>query len=489
MLPECGRARFGLGVVRANAISMTRSPEEATQELRAAWDDMMDSMAAARDCLDVAERMPAPPSDRMLAEGYRYLMGYMHGAIERAFHSDPYRPQFHNALSPITRATIDNADAVYFYAAIDGRETYLVRGQAGAHGHWRSPGVAVPDVAVPRAPHYMIFEASEGVLAGDSGDLSELMPGTKAQTGRLDSSTIEVAEDGSFEILFAPDRPADWRGNFVSTFRKVEIPHPTDAERGPERFADYISGRQLFYDWEAEEAIHLEISCLGRLGRPSEIYSTERAAHEIRRCGETARNQIQFWNAFWTILMGTYGERPGTLPGIGFKRNEFNQMNVAGLATGGGMSTNLYAGTIADLAADEALIVENRISIPPQYVGMQLGNLWGESLEYANRVGSRNGAQARVDQDGQIRWVIAHQDPGVQNWVDTSGHSQVFVAPRWAYSETPEKKDWPEVRCRKVRFDEVREALPDTTPEFSAEQRRAEIALRQRHVQKRFRCF
>ena len=465
---------------------MRRSPEEATSELQAAWDDMMASLGEARDCLDVPDRMPAPASDRMLAEGYRYLMGYLHAAIERAFHSDPQQPQFHNALSPITRATIDNADAIYFYAAIDGRESYLVRGQTWDHAHWRDPGAVC---TAPKAPHYMIFEASEGVLAGDSGDLTELMPGTKAQTGRLDSSTIEVALDGSFEILFAPRRPADWTGNFVSTFRHMDSPHPTDPERGPERFADYISGRQLFYDWSIEEAIHLEISCLDRVGQVPPIYSTDRAAAELRRCGQTARNQIQFWNAFWTILMGTYGERPGTLPGIGFRRNEFNQMNVAGLATGGGMSTNLYAGTIAALGPDEALIVENQILETPQYVGLQLGNLWGESLEYAHRVGSRNGAQARVDTDGRLRWVIAHGDPGVQNWVDTSGHPEVFVAPRWAYSQTPEKKDWPQVRCRKVPFGEVRDHLPKDTPTFSSEERQAEIKVRQRHVQQRFRCF
>lgn len=465
---------------------MKESPEEATVVLRAAWDDMMLSLADARDCLDVPSRMPAPASDRLLAEGYRYLMGYWHAAIERAFHSDPWQPQFHNALSPITRATIDNADAIYFYAAIDGRESYRVRGKTGHRDHWKDPTAAVE---APKAPHYLIFEASEGVLAGDSGDLTELMPGTKTQTGRLDSSVLEAAPDGTFEILFAPERPKDWQGNFVSTLREVDAPHPTDPARGRERFADYISGRQLFYDWSREEAIHLEISCLSRVGVASEPYATSRAAQELRRCGETARNQIQFWNAFWTILMGTYGERPGTLPGIGFRRNEFNQMNVAGLATGGGMSTNLYAGTIAALEPEEALLVENWIPTPPQYVGLQLGNLWGESLEYASRVGSRNGSQVHVDSDGRIRWVVAHRDPGVRNWVDTSGHPEVFVAPRWAYSETPEKKDWPQVSCRKVRLDELRQHLPADTPDFSAEERRVEIAVRQRHVQKRFRCF
>ena len=28
-------------------------------------------------------------------------------------------------------------------------------------------------------------------------------------------------------------------------------------------FADYVSGRQLFYDWENEEPIQLTIECLG----------------------------------------------------------------------------------------------------------------------------------------------------------------------------------------------------------------------------------
>ena len=52
--------------------------------LRAAWDEMLTDLARARDAIDQPERMPAPPSDRNLAEGYRYLMGYsaIHAAIE-----------------------------------------------------------------------------------------------------------------------------------------------------------------------------------------------------------------------------------------------------------------------------------------------------------------------------------------------------------------------------------------------------------------------
>jgi len=465
---------------------MANASQDARKELRAAWDDMIQSLQEARDAIDQPELMPPPPSDRILAEGYRYLMGYAHAAVERAFHADPDRPHFRNALSIITRATIDNADAIYFYAPIDGRESYLLRGETGDARHRRGEA---PAPAGRKAPHYVIFEASWGVLAGDSGDLSELRPGMKTLTGHIDSSTIEVGDDGSFEILFAPERPEGHSGNFVSTLKIVERPHPTDPTVPAERYASYVSGRQLFYDWEREDAIHLEMVQLGAEGTHREPYGPEAAAREIRRCGEIVKNQMRFWNAFWTVLMGTHGERPGSIPGMAFPRNAFNTINAASGATGGGMSTNLYAGGVAELGPDEALIVENRIALQPQYVGFQLGNLWGESIEYASQVGSRNGRQSRVDDDGVIRFVIAHRDPGVPNWLDTTGQREVFMAPRWAYSETPDPEQWPTVTATKVPFDEIRAHLPPQTPTVTPEERRQEIALRQRHVRKRFRAF
>ncbi len=458
----------------------------AKEALRGAWDEMIQVLEHARDAIDQPDLMPAPDNDRNLAEGYRYLMGFVHAAVERAFHSDPARPQFRNALSVITRGTIDNADAVYFYTPIEGREQYLIRGNAGDSSHWRGETTAS---GLRKAPHYLIFEASSGCLAGDSGDLSELRPGMKTQTGRLDSSQIQVNPDGSFDILLAPERPADYNGNFISTLKIINRAHPTDPTIQPERYATYVSGRQLFNDWEHEEAIHFEITQLGNEGSHALAYSPERAAQEIRHFGEIVKNQMVFWNAFWTIPMGTYGERPGTIPGIGFKRNAFNQINAASGATGGGMSTNLYAGGIFELESDEALIIENRIQLQPHYVGFQLGNLWGESMEYANQIGSLNGHQMSVDPDGVIRLVVAHNDPGIPNWLDTSGHREGFMTPRWAYSETPDPEQWPSITVIKVPFKDIRAHLPESTAVVTHEQRREQIKIRQRHVQRRFRAF
>ena len=465
---------------------MTMDANDAKDTLRQAWDEMITTLQAARDAIDHPELMPPPPGDRNLAEGYRYLMGFVHSAVERAFHDDRERPQFRNALSTITRATIDNADAIYFYAPIDGSKTYRIHGDAGDSRHWRGEKAVIGE---RKAPHYLIFEASSGGLAGDSGTLLELRPGTKTQTGMLDSSRLAVNDDGSFDILLAPQCPADYSGNFISTLKVVDRPHPADPTMPPERYASYISGRQLFGDWECEEAIHLEITQLGVEGACAPAYSAEAAAQQLRECGDIVRNQMHFWNAFWTIPMGTYGDRPGTLPGMAFKRNGFNKINAASGATGGGMSTNLYAGGVFELDPDEALIIENRIKQQPHYIGFQLGNLWGESLEYSNRLGSLNGSQAQVDADGVIRLVVAHRDPGVPNWLDTSGQREGFMTPRWAYYERPHEEQWPGIIAKKVRFDEIREHLPESTPAVSVEQRREQIAIRQRHVQRRFRQF
>jgi hypothetical protein len=465
---------------------MGSDTESAKRELHAAWDDMLASLQEAREAIDNPELMPPPASDRLLAEGYRYLMGFMHYGIERAFHEDPARPHFRNALSIINRSTIDNADAIYFYAPIDGRKQYRLSGTVRDCRHWRGEPALE---GAPKAPFYLIFETVEGVMAGDSGTLAELTPGVKVQTGRLDSSSLQVEADGRFEVLLAPECPEGYEGNFISTLKVVDKPHPFEPDKPNERYATSISGRQLFSDWAWEEAIHLDLEQVGAEGTHPPAYDSARAAAELRLAGELVRNQMHYWNAFWTILMGTYGEREGSIPGVAFPRNAFNTVNAASGSTGGGQSTNLYAGGVFELAPDEALIIENTIAVQPQYIGFQVGNLWGESMEYANQIGSLNGHQMVADADGVRRIVLAHRDPGVPNWLDTTGHPEGFLTARWAYSDTPAERDWPRISAKKVGFDEIRDHLPPDTGTVSPEQRREQIAARQRHVRRRYRVF
>ncbi len=124
----------------------------ALAELRAAWDEMIAQLARARDAIEDPQLYPPPPTDRNLAEGYRYLLGFLYGAIERSC-GDPSFPYFRRALQPMDKGTIDNADAIYLCAPLDGAGTYRVTGRAQDHRHWRGerPGSG------RKAPQYVIF--------------------------------------------------------------------------------------------------------------------------------------------------------------------------------------------------------------------------------------------------------------------------------------------------------------------------------------------
>jgi hypothetical protein len=132
------------------------------------------------------------------------------------------------------------------------------------------------------------------------------------------------------------------------------------------------------------------------------------------------------------------------------------------------------------LAPDEALIIE---VTPPEglYWGYSLGNIWWETIDYGNRQSSLNGFQAVVDGDGKVRVVVAHQDPGVANWLDTAGHSQGPIILRCVRTETA-----PVPTVSVVPFDRLAEELPSDTRWVAARERASAIDIRRKAVSRRF---
>ncbi|MBO6751651.1 MAG: hypothetical protein JJ903_01065, partial [Spongiibacter sp.] len=53
----------------------------------------------------------------------------------------------------------------------------------------------------------------------------------------------------------------------------------------------------------------------------------------------------------------------------------------------------------------------------------------------------------------------------------------------------PPKARWPTIQATKIAFSEIVAMFPEGTPQISPEQRRQQIAIRQQHVQRRFRVF
>ena len=446
--------------------------DDAASVLLAAWDDMVSSLNRARDAIDSPSLHAPPPTERGLAEGYRYLLGYVFSGVERAFCEDPDFPYFRRAIQPVDRGTIDNADALYLSAVIDGASEYVIRGRVASHDHWRAGAYDRVAASGPKAPQYFIVEAHTS-YAGDTGNLAELGPTGRVITGTVDSSQLVVDDDGSFEILLAPTRPADVHGNFVAT-------------RKDDHVARYVIVRSLFHDWEHEVAPELLIGRV-RGGEPAPAPLTAAdAAARMRRVGEIADGQIRFWNDFYSNLLGAFRRRDDDGPRF-MPRNDLNAPNRAQMSTGGGQSSNVYAGGTFDLEPDEALIVELRTPITPAYFGFHLANFWGESLDYANRFTSLNGFQAEPSSDGALRFVVAHSDPGVPNWLDTTGLQEGFLTVRWTYPGEPE--DLPAIVVRTVAHNDIRAALPADTRVVTAAQRSDSIRIRQDHVQRRYRQY
>jgi hypothetical protein len=83
-----------------------------------------------------------------------------------------------------------------------------------------------------------------------------------------------------------------------------------------------------------------------------------------------------------------------------------------------------------DLADDEALVIE---AMPPdcEYWMVALHNHWMETLDYTRHQITLNSRSSVLEEDGSVRWVVAHDDPGVPNWLDTAGHRVGTVGVRW----------------------------------------------------------
>jgi MYXO-CTERM domain-containing protein len=82
-----------------------------------------------------------------------------------------------------------------------------------------------------------------------------------------------------------------------------------------------------------------------------------------------------------------------------------------------------------------------------------------------------------------IRYVLAHRDPGVPNWLDISGHPDGGIFMRW---QSPSDDEYPEKPTVKVvAFDDIRPNLPENHPAVTPEERAAVLQERYKAVNKR----
>jgi len=94
-----------------------------------------------------------------------------------------------------------------------------------------------------------------------------------------------------------------------------------------------------------------------------------------------------------------------------------------------------------------------------------------------------------VSSDGSRYYIIAHADPGVQGWVDTTGLEKGTHAMRFIFRKDPPGDQLPRAEATLVKLQNVGDLLPEDTPRISPEERREEIAVRQSHIKRRWRSY
>ena len=179
--------------------------------------------------------------------------------------------------------------------------------------------------------------------------------------------------------------------------------------------------RHFFYDWDTEVASSLSIERIGarrRAGAPRPAEDPRAVvARQLIALGRLRRRQPRVLLAILPARGAQHVPPP-----------------LDGTAMGGAAENRPVIGSW-ELGPDEALLVE---VAPPQglYWSFSLGNPWWETIDYGRAPEQPERAPGGGRRRRDLRAVIAHDDPGVANWLDTAGHSAGPVILRCVRTET-----------------------------------------------------
>jgi hypothetical protein len=385
-----------------------------------AWEMFCDTLKRASQ-LVLGEGVPGAPRDR--AEGFRYLTRLLAAGLVTCLEfADPDEPEFGRMVDHSMKWGLDCPDCLYLYATIRGDAAYRISGNRGTANH-------------------IDIQVNYGHFA--SGDISQW-----GAISSMNGLELRSGADGSFELFLGGDeRPGNW----------LRL----------EPNAEFVLVRQYFNDWEREHPADVIIERIGAM-HPAPPPRTDQIAARLERlCLWLERG-----GALWERMSKSALDLPPNSINIFLPQDSDQRAGLRGQAYGLG---NFHC------APDEAVIIE---FAPPQcrHWSVSLANWYWESLDFATRQTSLNGHQAALDGDGVFRGVIAHQDPGVTNWLDTAGHQRGTLTARFLLAGSS-----PEIRFRTVKRAELPSALPAGAARIDPVARAQALEARWRAVRRRYR--
>ncbi|MFM8863305.1 MAG: DUF1214 domain-containing protein [Acidimicrobiia bacterium] len=285
----------------------------------------------------------------------------------------------------------------------------------------------------------------EFILAMRAGFMHQEKWGTLAEHNASDLGIVEGAD---FEILLGGDgTEPGW------------LPIPDGAVM--------CSIREYYFDWRELEPAMFTIECLDgpdhlpRVGAEDFAAKVDDAARGVER-------SMEYWNRYMLDERALRDD------------NSFR----GSFALEKGLAAARYGFCFWDLGPDDALVIETEIP-DARYWSVQLyPEGWFELADPVERITSLNDRQTRVSDDGRLRFVVSHRDPGVDNWLDAGGRQRGLCTLRWFW---PASDAAPDPQATLVGVDEVWAHLPADTVRVAPGERAEVLAARRRHLAWRFR--
>lgn len=363
--------------------------------------------------------------------------------LGRAKASDAMRARFDDAFAEVMFSAAvwsSNQDTLRPKVSCITRLAHPVQGRAIPGSRW---GIDNPDsvyrvIPISGDERYEIHgRVGQNRMTENYFTLWDANMGTVAV---LNGRTMDVESDGSFTITVDSD-PANGRPNHVQST--------------PEAHEFYI--RDVLLNWDRDDPNHLSVQRLG--GPPSRPARTR-----DEQADATADMMAYFANFTGKLSHGVYKMPP-------------NNFNLAWSADKvGAMRNQVYVMGRFDLSPGEAFVVDVGDG-GAEYFTVPLSNIWGTTLDIADRTGSLNKAQSTPNEDGSYTYVISPTDPGVANWIDSDGLNEGILTLRMAEFGGEGPKEDLGARGRVVKLDDLEREAP-TLRRVSAQERATELAER-----------
>ncbi|MCB1690349.1 MAG: DUF1214 domain-containing protein [Halioglobus sp.] len=303
-----------------------------------------------------------------IVASHRSLMHTLETALVGYFEQDASRPDFRRIVTPSRKLTGDNSDAIYFDAPISGEHAYIIHGSMH--------GAAYFSLTIEEG-------AEDGLMASNTA-------------GVINDQQLEIDSNGHFTVYLGGEpRDKNWLAltpgaSRVTTRHYFE--HEICAAKDP----------------DLEPRIRIECLTAKHLPEPPNDASV---AAGIRRVGNAVRSR--------TLGMPPMANGP-LPPFVGLTPNEF-PVPVPPGDFGLAAYDAHYSMAPFFIGPDEALVITGRW--PECHFGnVCLWNRFQQTLDYRSRSVSLNRAQTPLEPDGSFRMILAHQDPGQPNWLDTEGN-------------------------------------------------------------------